>query len=598
MRKLIRFGSKLIAFAKYKLSVWRREWIKAYKRHVICKSLIKPIKEKTVLYDAFLGLGILDSPRAIFKRLLEREEFKDYVHIFTVSNKKISKENLDEYSKLSNLLFVKRDSKKYIDYLHTAKYVISNSTVPPYYVRKENQVYLNTWHGVPLKIMGYERTGNRVISTENVVRNFLNATHLIGVNDFTISCMYKKAYLLDGIYEGIMIKEPLPRAELLINTEKSYVIQKLKQAGFNTEKKIIVYAPTWRGATYKKVKLSVSQLTTAVKRICNTIDTDVYQVYLRVHYFLYKAIKADREMRELCIPFTIDTNELLSVTDILITDFSSIFFDFLTTRKPILFYIPDLEDYVGSRGIYIPMDEMPGPVTSEIPIIAEHIRNIESTHITYRTKYETMRNWCISIDEIGACDRVIDTVFLGKDTVKANLMNDKKKVLIMADWNTNFYGQAFLSDLFEQIDYEKYDITLLTGSTKGNQRKLLEDLNRNVRILVNNKNMTSSISIRKRVFKALYEGKISLEEASCNLNMEIEWKRLVGCGRFDLCIQFQPTVSYCNWLLLGYVAPVENKILFKSYTYFPKTLSEDKYKYCDIETYEYDCITKYFFENH
>ncbi len=576
-----------------KMEEWKKKLFRIAKRvkghfvDLFVKKVIdiyiqKPVAEKTIIYDAFSGLGILDSQRAIFKRLLERAAFRDYTHIWAVKDAGIAKHNLEEYKTLPNVKIIKRNSFNYLKCISTAKYILCNSSIPSFFARREEQIYLNTWHGIPLKSMGYERAGQRIISTENVVPNFLNATHIIGANKFTAEKMFKTAYKLNGIYSGTIIDEPLPRTDMIKNTGKDYILKKLNDCGIITEKKIIVYAPTWKGANYKDFDSDVDALKSFVKILQSKINSDEYQVYLRVHYFLYRELEMDGELNKICIPFMIDTDELLSVTEILISDYSSIFFDFLSTGRPILFYVPDLDEYVDNRGINIPMEDMPGPVTRESEDIAAYINNIEATQDMYRSKYQAMCDWCIEKEDGQVCDRVINTIFLGNKGSEIDCSSHKKKLLFMAEWRSSFVHQSQLIKFFDQIDYNQYDVTLLAGQCSGYQKSILADINPQVRILINNTEVSASVSKRKSIYKKLEKGKISLDDACSQLNMWHEWRRLVGYSDFDLAIQIQPVSSFFNWLLVGYISPVKKKILIESPACYPNVLRSDKYNYYDL----------------
>ncbi len=520
-----------------------------------------PIEEKTIFFDAFSGLGILDSPRTLFKRMLEREEFKGYKFAWTVNKSKISQHNLDEFAKNPNVVFVRRFSKKYAKYLSVSKYLICNSSVPMYYARRPEQVYLNTWHGVPLKVMGYERIGQRVNSTENIVRNFLNATHIIGANHFTAERMFKTAYMFNGIYNGKLLDEPLPRTDTTKKISREESLRRLAEVGIKTDKKIIVYAPTWKGKLYNSVNIDLTELKEAIRALKNRINSKEYKVYLRVHYFIYRAISMDEELSKICIPFTIDTNELLPAVDILISDYSSIFFDFLSTGRPILFYVPDLADYSENRGLYIPMDKMPGPVSESLEDIADYINNIEQIKIDYADKYSEMFEWCCSKEDGNVADRVIDDMFFGKACKTISCKNDKKKLLIMADFTTSFVHQTRLLKYIDSIDYEKYDVTLLSGKPIDDiQIDTLENINKNVRILINDQEPNVNPSYEKNIYRRLLSGKISLTNACDAINTEHEWRRLVGSSEFEQLIFVQPNNNPANWILLGYTAPIKEKI--------------------------------------
>ena len=520
-----------------------------------------PVKEKTVLFDSFSGLGILDSPRAIFKRMLEREEFQDYEYIWAIKDRSIVGENLEEFENMSNVSIVSRTGDEYQKAIASAKYLISNSSFPMTFARKKDQLYLNTWHGVPTKSMGYERPGQKVISTKNVVRNYLNATHIVSANDFTADTMYKKAYKLDGIYEGKLLDSPLPRTDAIYNTDRDYIMGKLAAAGINTEKKIIVYAPTWKGANYKDFDKDTDELRNAVNTLRSMINSDEYEVFLRVHYFLYRAIDADPELSKICIPFTIDTNELLSVTEILISDYSSIFFDFLGTRRPILFYVPDLEKYENERGLYVPMKDMPGPVGTTIEEIAGFINDLENVTEKYKEKYQKMYDWCSSKEDGKACDNIIDSFILGKEHPLIDCSTKKKKLLVMSEWGKDFPARNELEKLFLEMDYDRYDVTLLAGAPKEQiMSSALEHVDEHVRILINNRKVNVERSIRKKAYDGVKSGSMTPVEAAEEMDIEREWQRLVGDACFDELVLVQPEGRALElWLILAAYAPVVKK---------------------------------------
>ncbi len=545
---------------------------------LISKYYKLPIKDKTVFYDSFSGLGILDSPRTLFKAMLAREEFKDFVHIWTVNNESVSKLNLDEFKDLPNVKFVKRNSKEYLEGLTTSKYVVCNSSVPQYFARRPEQLYLNTWHGVPSKVMGYERPGQRVNATQNIVHNFLNTTHMVAANHFTGERMFQKAYMMEGIYNGIMLDEPLPRTDTLRNTSREYAMERLRAAGITTDKKIVVYAPTWKGQLYNSLDYDLTELKEAVATLRNNINTDEYEVFLRVHYFIYRAILMDEEMSKICIPFTVDTSELLSVVDILISDYSSIFFDFLGTGRPILFYVPDLNEYSENRGLYIPMEDMPGPVSQDLEEIAGYINNIEQVKKDYKAKYDAMYEWCCSKEDGGVADRIIDAVILGKENAAMDFKTDKTKLLFMADWTKPFIHQVKFTKLLKKIDYDKYDVTVLTGKPKRKeQNKFLENLDPRVRILINDKRINATWSQKHKAFQGLRDRTISLEKAAEPFVNGNEWQRLVGDCEFDELVMIRSKSTPLNWLILSYIAPIAKKTLIAT-----ETVRESVYELPDM----------------
>ena len=107
---------------------------------------------------------------------------------------------------------MKRNSKQYLKWLATSKYLINNSTFQSFFIPKNDQIYINTWHGTPLKRMGFDIPGNPAHS-QNVVRNFLSADYLLSPNDHTTKILLD-SYKLNGLYNGEIIQEGYPRIDL------------------------------------------------------------------------------------------------------------------------------------------------------------------------------------------------------------------------------------------------------------------------------------------------------------------------------------------------------------------------------------------------
>ena len=178
-----------------------------------------PIRNNYIFYEAFSGLGILDNPRAIFTQLLEDPTFEYCTHIWSIADMDMAKDNIKEFEGLENVKFVQRESEEYYRYLASSKYLISNSTFGYFFVKRPEQVYINTWHGVPTKYMGYDHAVERVENARGPARNFLGADFLVSANEFMTDVMYKQAYKLDGLFNGKILEVGHPRSDLLINAD-------------------------------------------------------------------------------------------------------------------------------------------------------------------------------------------------------------------------------------------------------------------------------------------------------------------------------------------------------------------------------------------
>ena len=176
------------------------------------------INEKEILFESFLGNNFNGNPFYIFKEICENskyDEYKKYIVASSEKNKESIIKMLDNYGLLGKADIVLRNTKQYCYLLATAKYLINNVTFPTYFIRKEEQIYLNTWHGTPLKGLG-RNVKDKPNSIGNVQRNFIHATHLLFPNDFTFDII-REDYMLNNIYTGKYIKSGYPRNDIFFN---------------------------------------------------------------------------------------------------------------------------------------------------------------------------------------------------------------------------------------------------------------------------------------------------------------------------------------------------------------------------------------------
>nr|WP_280518584.1 CDP-glycerol glycerophosphotransferase family protein [Lederbergia wuyishanensis] len=444
------------------------------------------VRKCTILYESREGKSITDNPYAMFKYMLNNPKFKQYTHIWSVQELEPLKTVISKYKDYPNVKFVQRNSKAYIKYLATCQYLINNSTFPSYFIPKTEQTYINTWHGTPLKKMGYDIPGNP-IQTHNVVRNFLSSDFILSPNMHTTD-IFRKSYKLDGVYHGTIIEEGYPRIDLTFNTNRETVIGYLKGIGveINNRKKNILYAPTWKGTSTTKIDDDINQINAVIQDLDEKVG-DTYNIFIKVHPFLYKVAVNHPELIGRLIPDYVDTNELLATIDLLITDYSSIFFDFLLTNKPILFYAWDMDEYRVNRGLYLELEELPGPILFNIEELSSAINNLENVQKQYRESYNKMKERFTNYDDGKVTDRIVNYIFKNSGE-RLNIIRDmdksKKKLLFFpGGMKNNGITNSFIN-LMNNIDYKKYDVTcFLPNVLDGEMTKNIDKINKNVRLL-------------------------------------------------------------------------------------------------------------------
>lgn len=501
------------------------------------------VVDKTVLYESRDGKSMTDSPLAIFEYLLHHPKYKDYTHIWSIEEFEMLQPIMNKYKGYKNVVFVKRNTKDYLKYLATAKYLINNSTFQSFFICKEEQIYINTWHGTPLKYMGFDIPGNPAHS-QNVLRNFLSSSYLISPNEHTTN-MFLNSYKLKHIFSGKIIEEGYPRIDLTLNTNPFEFKKNLQSLGvsLSLEKKTIVYAPTWKGTNVSKVKNNLIQITSDLNHLQERYGHE-YNILIKLHPFLYHQANQSKEIQNQLVPDFIDTNMLLSATDLLITDYSSIFFDFLVTNKPILFYMWDADEYSEERGMYFDLEDLPGPRLYNIKDLAESIGHIEELHLQFKTKYDRFKHEFTKHDDGKVTERIVEAIFNNEtDTVRCinSYHEQKEKILIYPGGMKNNGITSSFINLTQNIDYHKYDVSCYM-STPNSKEVLnnIKKINKNVRFIFKPGLPVYSLQevykdklIHNRGVKGKLEKRLYPQDAYLR-----ECQRLFGKSNFDHIIDF------------------------------------------------------------
>lgn len=362
------------------------------------------IESRTVLYEAYGGVSVSCSPMAIFLKLSEDPRFAGWTHIWAVEDISVVPEAL---LSRRDVIFVRRETMLYQRYLATARYLIHNSTYPFYFVRRDGQDYLNTWHGTPLKSLGYD-IKDSPMQRANTARNLLQTTMIISPNAHTEHVLLDR-YGIRDIYRGTSVITGYPRIDLMLNADAAQIAAIRGQLGLASGKPIVLYAPTYRGL-WNSPEIEAQALIADLQRL----ESPDYHLVFRGHYF------AEKLILEMNLPITvarheIDTCSLLAAVDVLITDYSSIFFDFLPTRRPIIHYVPDWEAYTTERGSYFWRDEMPGRLCDDLPALQGAVRAAIDAPDSFLTPaWQAARDRFSALEDGHSTDRVVEAFFFGK----------------------------------------------------------------------------------------------------------------------------------------------------------------------------------------
>jgi CDP-glycerol glycerophosphotransferase len=333
-----------------------------------------PLDEKTVLLESNHGSSVGCHPLALFREMSTDSRFAGFTYVWAHSS---SAPVPEEITGRADVLLAEMHSDFYLRHLATAKYLINNVSFAPYFVRREGQTYLNTWHGTPMKTLGQSmRQG--VLEYENLARNFVQATHVSSPNELTDWALFED-HRISRYATAAREITGSPRLDRLVSSGSRMRRSIRQELGVGEEERLILYAPTWRGGVTDH-EFDTKSLIDDLEAMTKVSGA---RVYFRAHRLTEKLV-AEVPLPVDVIPRHIDTNDLLSAVDILVTDYSSIAFDFLKTGRALVFYVPDVETYREERGLYLELEELPGVVCKDHRTLVSALEN----------EHPIDRDWC------------------------------------------------------------------------------------------------------------------------------------------------------------------------------------------------------------
>ena len=415
-----------------------------------------PVDKKEILLVSRSGLALESNILAILKEL-NQPEYKEFYKVLAVQKNKKDQiqKKLERYG-ISVDKFVYTREPSYYYHLAKAGWLINDVTFPGRYIKKNGQTYLNVWHGTPLKRMAQDNEEERY-DAGNTMRNLLQSDYLVFPNLYMEEKM-SGAYNLRELYQGTVLHEGYPRNCIFFHPEKG---AGLKEALGFSGLQLSIYMPTFRGKTDAVEKDSYVNL---VKDYLDRIDrqlTDRQLLLVKLHPLVQKGLDTDSYRHIQSFPEGYDTYEVLNACDVLITDYSSVMYDFAVTGRRILLFAYDLEDYQGHRGMYESISDYPFPLVRTPEALIEELNN-DSGH----PDDAFLQKYC-TFEQVNATRNICRHILLGENICKSVSMpgTKKKKVLLYAgSLQPNGITTAFYN-MLSQLDPSRCDYYLSYRST-------------------------------------------------------------------------------------------------------------------------------------
>lgn len=336
-----------------------------------------PIEDNLVIFSGHTR-QYNDSPRALYEHMLAHpEKYGKYTCVWAL-------EDPDNTDIPGSAIKIKADTPEYFKYTLKAKYWITCVNIErSLHYKKKGCRYLNTWHGAPIKFGGNDAVGRKEY-------------------DFSAVDIWGYASELDkevnikslGFREESCYPFGSPRNDELFNATKEECIEIRKKLGLPSDKKIVLYAPTWRdstdgGSTYAmRPPINIERWEKEL--------SDDYILLMRTHQYTNTllGVKFNDFCRDYCSYPVV--NDLLKISDVMISDYSAIIADFSIFERPILCFAYDYEQFTSTRGMYIDFNkDMPSGILRTEDDVLDYLKNMnyeeecQKTKIMLKKKLET-----------------------------------------------------------------------------------------------------------------------------------------------------------------------------------------------------------------
>ncbi len=505
-----------------------------------------PLDNKMVFYESLDGSRMTGNPYAIFKYIYNHIHFKDYTHVWVVGSFQVIP---DEFRAMDNIIFVKKGSDAYLRYISSAKYLICDNTFSDYVVRKPDQLYLQTSHGIFYKTVGRDSSGTP-LGVAGGTRNLLQATHIIVPNEYMAE-KQPKSYSIKGINSGQIAKIGYPRIDLTLNASDDTKDQIGSRLELDPSKKTVLYAPTWRGSSKISNWFDSNKLIEDLKMLA---ELDVNLIF-RSHTETDSLLKDVKFPDNIVVPPPdIQTNELLSIADILITDYSSVFFDFIVTERPIIHYLYDVEKYTRERGLNLTEDELPGIVVKASNQLVESVADCLNNNKPSLRYLDAKKRFC-PYDDGRSTERTVRWFFHG-DHQGINFVDKEKPAKSWLYLGGTLSDESGIESLVSKLnELKQSDSAVSLMLKKGLEQdrdklSMLKNLKTNINLIAHAGVMPTTLEEATAIEYFNSNGKFINKsmELAYKQSFKREARRLFGDSRFDEVVNYETNSNYWNAL--------------------------------------------------
>ncbi|MFJ4698074.1 CDP-glycerol glycerophosphotransferase family protein [Streptomyces sp. NPDC088768] len=356
----------------------------------------KPLRD-AVLFISYNGKQYSDSPRAVHEELVRRGS--DLEQLWLVRD--------DQAALPPTARKVRLWSEEWFDALARARYIVTNAHLPHWIERRPGQVVVQTWHGTMLKKIGLdiEAPAFNPDYHEQLRAETKNWTFLVSANRFSTPILRRSMG-----FDGEILETGYPRNDVLYAPDLAERAKEIRESlGVPPGKRVILYAPTWRDDDAHSQGRFRFDLKLDTERARAELGHD-HVLLVRRHSNTVDGVTGAGDGFVLDVSDYPDISELYLAADILVTDYSSVMFDYAHLRRPMVFFTYDLEHYRDTlRGFYFDFERnAPGPLVRTTDELVSALRDIDRVIADYSERYQLFHEEFCDLDDGHATERLVE----------------------------------------------------------------------------------------------------------------------------------------------------------------------------------------------
>lgn len=366
---------------------------------------VLPVKNNMIVFESNVGRNYTGNPRAIYEYMVKNGLDKQYRLIWILEN--------TDTDIPGNVKKVRRVKVKYFYYMAVAHIWVADCRQPMFLKKRDNQVYIQTWHGTPLKKLALDMEYIDMSGTTDIEKYRANFKANTGTWDYLISQNHFSTETFRRCFDfhKEILEVGYPRNDILFyGNNEEYITALKKEMGLPLNKKVILYAPTWRDNQYYKKGVYKFATLMDYDRMMEEL-ADEYVMIVKYHYLVkdpmdwskYKGFVYQFSQEE-------EISRLYLVSDILITDYSSVMFDYSLLKRPMFFFAYDLENYRETlRGFYFDfLNTVPGPVVETNEALLDELKQYDGSK--WQERYQAFAERYNHADDGNAAKAVCEVI--------------------------------------------------------------------------------------------------------------------------------------------------------------------------------------------